>query len=59
MLYAHAADWDRASEPVSERRAAVACEVVEEGIECPRMRAVEVICLLLCAPRGDYLSRHT
>jgi hypothetical protein len=56
---APAADWNRASEPVSERCAAVACEVIDKGLERPRMRPVEVICLLLRAPRRDYLSRHT
>jgi hypothetical protein len=59
MLYAHAIDWNRASEAVSERRTAVSREVVKEGVEGPRMRSVEVICLLLRTPRGDNLSWHT
>lgn len=59
VLDAHVADRDRAGEPVSERRAAVTREVIDKGREDERMRPVEVICLLLRAPRGDYLNRHT
>jgi len=59
VLDAHAADWHRAGEPVSERRTAVAREVIDEGPISQRVLPVEVICLLLRAPRGDYLHGHT
>jgi hypothetical protein len=59
VLDAHAADWDRAGEPVSERRTTAAREVIDKGREDQRVRPVEVICLLLRAPRGDHLNRHT
>jgi hypothetical protein len=59
VLDAHAADWDRARQPISERRTAVAREVINKGREDERMRSVEVTCLLLSAPCSDYLDSHT
>src|SRR6202035_2361671 len=38
----HQADRDRPGEPVSKRRAAVACEVIDKSREDERMRPVEV-----------------
>jgi hypothetical protein len=58
VLDAHAADWDRAREPVAERRTAVAREVIDECPEGQRMLPVEITCLLLRTPRGDYLHSH-
>lgn len=59
MLHAYAAYRDRAGKPVSECRAAAACEVIDKGGEDPRMCPIEAVCLLLRTPRRDYLSRNT
>ena len=59
VLDAHSTDRRRAGEPVAERRAAVAREVIEEGTENRRVLPVRTTRLLLRAPRGDYLHCHT
>jgi hypothetical protein len=53
MLDAHAADWDWTGEPVSERHTAVAREVINEGTVGQPMPPVEIVRLLLRAPRGE------
>jgi hypothetical protein len=58
VLNAHAADWDRAGQPVPERRAAIARKVIDKSRKHQRMRPVEFIRLLPRAPSGDHLNGH-
>ena len=59
VLHAEPIQRGRAGQPVSECRAAVGCQVVEERGEGPRVRPVQSRYLLLRAPRRSDFYWHT